>query len=857
MSQQDDLVYLLHILKHHDKTAAISKQIITTLQAKNLSLKVLSTYDHTTLADEIDSWKLDTFGRKLCLIRGLLVSGIKDLQSRDRQQRSQSLYIHPSSSDAKVNQNHNPAIKSKNNATGSINISVSKPTSPVYRQKGTQQVQSEQFEPGAGVGLGAGKPLISETEVKMFESLAEYEASIATRMDEFKRDLYGNDDNYGYSVVANGNNVNVEGDYRDGDSKNSNDYDYDCNCSDSCSYDGYIKKLLNEYNNEIGIIFDNLICKLNQRKQQLIKRIKTMFDFIKQRHDDYWLNLKIIKLEINNIKSQYTSNLNNYKINSMIDLTNRSEINCSMINKLLSKYKINDETQSKITNLNYKMTDYNCTISFSHDLISNVERIISNLGSITSDATQAKKNPKISQNLNPKDVNNNLTSRTRSISINLSNSNNSTNYNSNKSMKQSQLESHSLSPKLNGNYNHNYNGNGTTTTTTNSKKTSMSVKKYSLTDNQSDADFSFEFKTDDDDEDLGFDFNRLNSGLSFGSNLLNNKTTIIDKLTVLESNKLYKFENLQIINNGILTVDGWDIETRNGGIFNIKCDSLILDNNGKIDLTGKGYEGGQLWGYQGYSYANNKLNYSGSSQSQLNNFGGGGGNSLDGLGGGGGYGTNGNDGFLGGKGGISFGNSKLSLIANKGIYMGSGGGGINGTCGGGIIIIQCTKWIKLLSKNCKIIANGENAIQSATNNNNNTNDKNDFGNVKMYVGCGSGGSIYLRTPVLLNNGSIEAIGGRNVFGDDDGRNGGNNNDNVKAQTIASPKQQGPIRKFSKRKKKSSINSNVGVENKIQENRTCFGDGGMGRIRIDCTKDSILTLKQSVINPGVGYWERLN
>ena len=328
-------------------------------------------------------------------------------------------------------------------------------------------------------------------------------------------------------------------------------------------------------------------------------------------------------------------------------------------------------------------------------------------------------------------------------------------------------------------------------------------------------------------------------------------------------------------------------------MLRLTCKRLILDDGGRIDLSGKGYKGGQHKGFQGFSYKGE------SKQSKENNFGGGGGAGLMG-GGGAGFATKGVSGYNGGKGGRPYGNKKLTPK----VLMGSGGGtglfNMKGTSGGGAIIIECD--------DCIIIGSGSNRGNRNTNNNNkflgvnNNNNFNDAAsfaaiaaaavrevtfngasvspttgngdnkedeqgssdgsviigdsdddddssdeftsdsdsevatnpkfknNVSInnsnfvkqydrltsvifcngehdlkhedYVGCGSGGSIWLKAPKIINNGVIKAIGGRCL-----------NRTNKKEY---------------------------------------YGNGGMGRVRIDINTDNELLVRKGTIRPKIGF-----
>eukprot|EP01084_Bolivina_argentea_P173655 300809_1 len=63
------------------------------------------------------------------------------------------------------------------------------------------------------------------------------------------------------------------------------------------------------------------------------------------------------------------------------------------------------------------------------------------------------------------------------------------------------------------------------------------------------------------------------------------------------------FNSILIRENGILSVDKWNIENNLGGILNIVCmGNILLETNAKIELNGKGYAGGRGGGYSGHSW---------------------------------------------------------------------------------------------------------------------------------------------------------------------------------------------------------------------------------------------------------------
>lgn len=136
------------------------------------------------------------------------------------------------------------------------------------------------------------------------------------------------------------------------------------------------------------------------------------------------------------------------------------------------------------------------------------------------------------------------------------------------------------------------------------------------------------------------------------------------------------------IDSGItLTANAWN--GTKGGVLLFKANGTVT-NNGTMDMSGKGYRGGNT--------AINGESYAGLS---LSGFGGGGGGvrtssgcwsySGGGGGGGGGYGSLGATGQAGpagsgGQGGVVFGVPRLVV---KSFFGGAGGGGGEGACGGG------------------------------------------------------------------------------------------------------------------------------------------------------------------------------
>ena len=343
--------------------------------------------------------------------------------------------------------------------------------------------------------------------------------------------------------------------------------------------------------------------------------------------------------------------------------------------------------------------------------------------------------------------------------------------------------------------------------------------------------------------------------------------TVIRKLVSLESNIIHYYDTLKIASGGILSVEAWDPKyNRSGGVLRIHCNTLIIESKGKIDVTGKGYKGGNR-GHQGYSitFEDGIL----PQRSYKRNKGGGGIHS------GGGYGTAAKN-YSEYEGGCSYGNKKVIIPINTSdrnknkskhktrmkkprlkhtnsgksnsnnncktksrspndikynIYLGSGGGGDDNRCGsdgGGAIAIECRDRL-IMHKKSAISADGGNGIVKET--------KNSIETVRC-GGFGSGGSIYIKSP------SIELIVGKNKDKDKD-ENRNNNNRDAWVPKISAI---GGVNTTVYRWRSYTSSSYYTARN-----------GGMGRIRIDCSKecyDRLIQHKinlQTIANPPVGYF----
>ncbi|MDD5449560.1 MAG: SpvB/TcaC N-terminal domain-containing protein [Candidatus Omnitrophica bacterium] len=244
--------------------------------------------------------------------------------------------------------------------------------------------------------------------------------------------------------------------------------------------------------------------------------------------------------------------------------------------------------------------------------------------------------------------------------------------------------------------------------------------------------------------------------------------SITSGTVVIKETKNYT--NVYVGPDATLTCDAWNSSTGTGGELIIKCKGVV-NIEGKIDVSGKGYRGGTITGgsaYQGESY-------SGSGGISYVKNGGGGGGGQQGQeegwycgdgGGGGGYGTAGNNGGEdrggAGQGGDIYGNEQMDIL-----YLGSGGGGGGsfnaagavdgggGGAGGGAVKITAHS----------IIIKG--SISAAGANGNSAGGSSAGGG-----GGGSGGSIFLMSNNVALAGDLRVNGGGGGNGGRQGGSGG-------------------------------------------------------------------------------------
>ncbi|KAJ5076979.1 bonus isoform c-related [Anaeramoeba ignava] len=224
-----------------------------------------------------------------------------------------------------------------------------------------------------------------------------------------------------------------------------------------------------------------------------------------------------------------------------------------------------------------------------------------------------------------------------------------------------------------------------------------------------------------------------------------------------------KCSTFVVKSGAVLTVKPWD--GKSGGVLKILARSkIIIEKGGKIDLSGKGYRGGPAVFQATNGKAKQGESYEGQgSDLQEANKGGGGAGLGTGQfggygGGGGGYGTPGDDAepnrysgqfHPGAKGGESYGDERITEL-----YMGSGGGSGHpysngqtkgkGGNGGGALLLQSRRIVN----DGEIISNGEDGEDGVPST---------YGSGG---GGGSGGSILFICNLLINNGTVSALGGK-------------------------------------------------------------------------------------------------
>ena len=143
------LVQIREMLGGHDVNGRISDQIEQSLINDGVTLTILSQFDDLSLQQMIDSWNLNTFGKKSFLIRGLIVNGIKNL--------AQQAHHHK---DNNNNHGHEPGTRNSSSSnTWNTNSNI----------KSIRETRM--------------KTVVSELEVQMMDDLMNYEKLIVKQLE--------------------------------------------------------------------------------------------------------------------------------------------------------------------------------------------------------------------------------------------------------------------------------------------------------------------------------------------------------------------------------------------------------------------------------------------------------------------------------------------------------------------------------------------------------------------------------------------------------------------------------------------------------------------------------------------------
>ena len=282
-----DLAEIRQILSHHDPQGKVSKHIVKCLIKDGLTLSVLCNFDDLSLQETIDSWNIQSCHKKPHIIRGLLISSIKNMKHVD--------------------------IPSGNNRNCNIICNH---------------------------GLDSKKIVLTEKEANRCEQLAHQEKMVRDKLESFE--------------------------------------------NDSKTRETVRDELYNEYGTKINSSFDNLINKINLRRNELLNQLKCLFDDKDKQYNDYSNTLKQFLLDIDKCRIEYEKNLSSMNSDIYYDIQQRSEKNCKLIEQLLQRIEnfdvnINDQTKNSNEAKDGKK-GYECNIAFDNDKMNG---FVSDFGSIS------------------------------------------------------------------------------------------------------------------------------------------------------------------------------------------------------------------------------------------------------------------------------------------------------------------------------------------------------------------------------------------------------------------------------------------------------------------------------------------
>ena len=612
------------MLGNHDPDKKIATQIEQHLTSDCVTLLQLSNFDKKNLELTINSWELNTFDVNPSIIRGLLFNGLRDYS----QDKTSTSHDH----------------KSMPNVDKSGNTTKKDAVSPKNSHVVVTSVSSD----------NSNCVVVTEAEMKMMQKLDNYQSLILDKIETVKNE-----------------------------SKMQEELNNDLLIKDSNDIIQVFDELIDKLNQRKKYLLSNLKNISNNNNKN-----------IENTANNSLTKLKAINYGIGDVKQRYNLSLNgSIDSNSNSSNTNnRSKKNCEMIESMLNTNK--DNSLINTIEMPSQKNHTKCNVTFNKSIVSKIASMIDNLGKIELESlsidSRIRKVKIINNNSNSRPMhrysdvdfktqaysNNNkpvhvyaADDELNQIMMNLEDTQhvsemhwNLDNNNKHKSLTFHKSKSRPTSPRgysiaqiqqrARGNddvnygnhnyklvrsatmYNYDYNRN----LSYGASSSSRSVNKCN---------------SDDDDIDDVLSRSLCRSPPRGASprpplpanappavpdtiaklELSNLQTTVINKLTILDSHCIYKFECLVIDNGGILTTQEWDINTNKGGFLQLECKSLIIKSGGIITVRGKGYKGGQSAGLQGYccklnldknndkynNNNNNRYNYKNSKKSSNNN----------------------------------------------------------------------------------------------------------------------------------------------------------------------------------------------------------------------------------------------
>lgn len=163
--------------------------------------------------------------------------------------------------------------------------------------------------------------VITEIEMKMMQSLENYERSIQSRIKQIDQHLTNETQLYQ-------------------------------------QYCSTIEHQFKEYADTITTKLHQLLQNINNRKHELLNELKDLFNHSTNTQNNYLKSLKEEQSKVEQTKTKYHSNISNFDVTSISDMTRRSNINSEMIENVLN----NDISLHKFNNLPFTVAQ--CDIEF-------------------------------------------------------------------------------------------------------------------------------------------------------------------------------------------------------------------------------------------------------------------------------------------------------------------------------------------------------------------------------------------------------------------------------------------------------------------------------------------------------------